>query len=85
MVAALSQYIIATGRLCGPLLFHEAWDYLLSTLTAIIEREVPEPEEAISILLSPTLCCGLHNLFNLGSGSASTVLPCSGLSHSDSA
>jgi len=80
MVAALSHYIIATGRLCGPLLFHEAWDYLLSTLTAIIEREVPEPEEAISILLSPTLCCGLHNLFNLGSGSASTVLPCSGLS-----
>lgn len=80
MVAALAQYIIATGRLCGPLLFHEAWDYLLSTLTAIIEQEVPEPEEAISILLSPTLCCGLHNLFNLGSGSASTVLPCTGFS-----
>lgn len=69
-IAALSQYVVATGQLCGPLLFHEAWDYLLSTLTAIIEREVPEAEEPLSILLSPTLCYGLHSLFNLSSGSA---------------
>jgi len=80
MVAALAQYIVATGWVCSPLLFHEAWDYLLSTFTAIIEREVPEPEEPISILLSPTLCCGLHNLFNLGSASDSIVISCASFS-----
>ncbi|KAF8203690.1 hypothetical protein BJ912DRAFT_207244 [Pholiota molesta] len=64
-----AQYILQPGRVFSPLLCYEAWDYIVSVMIMILNREVLEEEETLALVTSTPLCFGLEKLVR-GSGTS---------------
>jgi hypothetical protein len=62
-LAAFAYYLLTTSaHHCDPLLRHEAWNYLLGALTKILERQLPEEEEPLALLVCPNICLALRSV-----------------------
>jgi len=63
--AAFAYFLLTTSaHRHDSLLRHEAWNYLLGVMSKILDRQLPEEEEPLALLVSPNICFALRSIPN---------------------
>ncbi|KDR85133.1 hypothetical protein GALMADRAFT_324392 [Galerina marginata CBS 339.88] len=62
IASAFALYLLTSDRVCEGPLCHEIWDFLLSTLAAIVDRDIPEEVVPLALLTCSAVCAALKKL-----------------------
>lgn len=67
ILAAFAHFLIETDWAGDVLRYAEAWDYLRDSLLLILSHHLEEEDEALALLICPTLCVALIKISQIAS------------------